>query len=261
MDQTLKDVRVLFLLQMTSRCLALKITITHTCMKQWGESEVQELNWILRNVIKSKSCTIFGNVYSPHGVKTGPQESWGHHKDRSTTDKQELQSFLGRVNYLGQFIKNMAELTANLRLLFRKDVFFSGQRDMKPTSKKLKGSISTDACLMYFNSSKPVILQADASKLGLGDVSYMKTTMESWGPVAYVSKSLTPAETRYANVEREMLAVVWGCIKFHHYLHGRKFLLSVRPQTLGRYTYENTSLMHLPGYRDYCWNCNHMIFL
>ena len=37
-------------------------------------------------------------------------------------------------------------------------------------------------------------------------------------------KLLTPCETRYANIEREMLAVGWGCIKFHHYLYGRKFV-------------------------------------
>ena len=50
MDQTLKCVRVLFLLQMTPRCLAQMTIMTCTCMKQCREPEVQELNWILRNV-------------------------------------------------------------------------------------------------------------------------------------------------------------------------------------------------------------------
>ena len=42
-------------------------------------------------------------------------------------------------------------------------------------------------------------------------------------PVAYASKSLTDAEKRYSNIEHELLAVVFGCIRFHHYLYGRKF--------------------------------------
>ena len=42
-------------------------------------------------------------------------------------------------------------------------------------------------------------------------------------PVAYASKSLTDAEKNYSNIERELLAVVFGCIRFHHYLYGRKF--------------------------------------
>ena len=39
-----KGVRMLLLLQITSRCLALMTTMTQTCMKQWRESEVQESN-------------------------------------------------------------------------------------------------------------------------------------------------------------------------------------------------------------------------
>ena len=87
----------------------------------------------------------------------------------------------------------------------------------------LKDSISSDARMVYLNSSKLVILQVDASKLGLGGVSQE----DNYGkliPVAYASKSLIPAGTRYANIGRELLAVVWGCIKFHHYLYGRKFI-------------------------------------
>ena len=43
-------------------------------------------------------------------------------------------------------------------------------------------------------------------------------------PVACTSISLIPAETRYANIECEMLAVVFGCTKFHHYLYSREFI-------------------------------------
>ena len=72
------------------------------------------------------------------------------------------------VNYSGQYIKNMAELTANLRLLLRKDVLSQWTESHEANFQKLKDSISSDACLMYLNTSKPVILQVDASKLGLG---------------------------------------------------------------------------------------------
>ena len=42
-------------------------------------------------------------------------------------------------------------------------------------------------------------------------------------PVAYASKSLIDAEMRYSNIECKLLAVVFGCIRFHHYLYARKF--------------------------------------
>ena len=84
---------------------------------------------------------------------------------------------------------------------------------MKQTFQKLKESISSDTCLIYFDTSKPVTLQVDASLKGLGACLLQEYSQGRLRPVAYASKSLTSAETRYANIEREMLAVVFGCIK------------------------------------------------
>ena len=116
----------------------------------------------------------------------------------------------------------MAERTANLRLLLRKDVLFLWTESHKANFQKLKDSISSDSCLMSFNSSKPVILQVDASKLGLWGCLLQEDNHGKLRSVSYAFRTLTPAETRYANIEREMLAVVWGCIKFYDYLYGRK---------------------------------------
>ena len=174
--------------------------------------------------IKSKSCTFFGYVYAPQGVKPDPKNVEAIKKMEAPQTKHELKSFLGRVNYLGQYIKNMAEHTANLRLLLRKDVLFQWTESHETSFQNLKDSVSSDAYVMYFNLSKPVILQVDASELGLGGCLLQKDNHGKLRPVAYASKCLTPAETRYANIEREVLAVVWDCNKFHHYLYGRKFV-------------------------------------
>ena len=209
---------------MTSRCLALMKIMTCTYTKQWRESEVQELNWNFeKGVIKSKSCT-FLVMFTPHRVKPDPKKVKAIKMMEAPKTKQELQSFLGMVRYWGQYIKNMAELAINLRLLLTKDVLLQWIDSHVANFQKLKDSISSDACLMYFTSSKPVILQVDASSLGLGGCLLQEDSYGKLRPVAYASKSLTSAETRYANIEREMLAVVLGCIKFHHYLYGRKFV-------------------------------------
>ena len=44
-------------------------------------------------------------------------------------------------------------------------------------------------------------------------------------PIALASKALGPTESPYANIEREFLAVVYSCEKFHTYLYGRKFVV------------------------------------
>ena len=42
-------------------------------------------------------------------------------------------------------------------------------------------------------------------------------------PIAFASKSHTDTETRYANIERELLAIVFACQRFNMYVLGRQF--------------------------------------
>lgn len=82
----------------------------------------------------------------------------------------------------------------------------------------VKDSVSDKVTLTYFNPRKGIILQVDNSLKGLG-----ATLIHENKPVAFASKSLTDVETRYANIERELLVVVYGCEKFHTYLFGHCF--------------------------------------
>ena len=80
-------------------------------------------------------------------------------------------------------------------------------------------------------------------------------------PVAFASKSLTPAETRYANIECKMLDVVFGCIKFQHYLFGSKFICESDHKPLEDIHLKDlkiSAILHL-GYRGYYWKFNPVI--
>ena len=182
----------------------------------------------------------FGNIFTPDGVKADPKKVEAIKKMQAPQTKQELQSFLGMINFLGQFIKNMSELTSNLRSLLKKNTLFQWTKSHETNFLKLKDIITRDSCFMYFNSSKPVTLQVDASQVGLGGVLLQEDNNGRQRPVAFTSKSLSPAEKRYANIEREMLAVVCECIKFHHYLYGRKFICQTDHKPL-----EDIHLKHL----------------
>ena len=45
--------------------------------------------------------------------------------------------------------------------------------------------------------------------------------MQKGKPIAFASKSLSEAETRYANIERDMLAALFGCECIHTYVFGK----------------------------------------
>ncbi|XP_068238306.1 uncharacterized protein [Palaemon carinicauda] len=82
-----------------------------------------------------------------------------------------------------------------------------------------------DICKAYHQIPlTPESHKTDASSTGLGAVLLQYIDGESY-PVAFASKKLLPPETRYAAIERECLAIVWGIKKFEYYLMGRKFLL------------------------------------
>lgn len=44
-------------------------------------------------------------------------------------------------------------------------------------------------------------------------------------PVAYASKALTEVQSRWAQIEKETYAIVWGCERFHQFIYGRKIII------------------------------------
>ncbi len=44
-------------------------------------------------------------------------------------------------------------------------------------------------------------------------------------PIAYISRTLTPAEKNYSQLEKEALAIVFAVKKFHNFIYGRQFLI------------------------------------
>ena len=70
--------------------------------------------------------------------------------------------------------------------------------------------------LRYYNVSKPVTLQVDASQHRLG-----AALLQDHGPIAYASKAFNETQRRYAQIEKELLAVLFGCKRFHQYVYGQ----------------------------------------
>lgn len=83
----------------------------------------------------------------------------------------------------------------------------------------INDAISAETTLAYYDPTEEVTLQADASTTGLG-----ATSLRDGKPIAFANKALTDTESRYANIERELLTVVYGCERFHTYLNGRSFI-------------------------------------
>ncbi|XP_055920525.1 uncharacterized protein K02A2.6-like [Eupeodes corollae] len=85
----------------------------------------------------------------------------------------------------------------------------------------MKDTLAKHSILHVFDPKKQILIQTDASKNGLGCWFFQEGK-----PVAYASKSLTDTETRYAQIEKELLAVVYACEKFKNYIYGYYFTIN-----------------------------------
>ncbi|PIK38375.1 hypothetical protein BSL78_24788 [Apostichopus japonicus] len=131
--------------------------------------------------------------------------------------KKDVERFLGMVTYIAKFIPNLSTVAAPLRQLLCKDVTWHWLENHENAFIQLKKLVTTTPILRYYDVSKPVTLSVDASQSGLGAV-----LLQDDKPVAYASRALTETEKAYAQIEKEMLAVVHGCERFHQYVYGKQ---------------------------------------
>ena len=81
--------------------------------------------------------------------------------------------------------------------------------------------LSSFQVLAHYDPSLPLSLAADASWCGC--VISQQYSDGSERPIAFASRTLTPSEKNYPQIEKEALALVFGVKRFHQYLYGRKF--------------------------------------
>ena len=112
----------------------------------------------------------------------------------------------------------MAEMTCPLRQLLTKDAEFVWDTPQQNAFDKIKDVITQEPgpVLAYFDPRKPITIQSDASKHGLGCV-----LLQDGKPVSFASKSLTPTEVGYAQIEKELYAVLFACKRFHQLVYGK----------------------------------------
>ena len=157
-----------------------------------------------------------GHVISAHGVKPDPSKVSSIKEMTAPQDSDGVRRFLGHINYLAKFIPNCSAESEPLRRLIGvpNNEFVWGE-DQTRVFTRLKELATAEATLQYFQTNEPLIVQTDASTVGLGAV-----LLQHGKPVSYVSRSLTSSEQNYAPIELELLAIVHALQKFDQYVFG-----------------------------------------
>ncbi|XP_060076924.1 uncharacterized protein K02A2.6-like [Ylistrum balloti] len=171
--------------------------------------------------LRLKSVTYLGHVISAEGLKVDPAKIKAIVDMPTPTDKAAIQRLLGMVNYVQKFAPNISQVTTILRNLLKNENEFCWEDSIHGECfEKIKTMLSDTPVLRYFDPGKPITLQCDASEAGLG-----ACLMQDDHPVAYASRALTTTERNYAQIEKELLAVVFGLERFETYVYGKKVLV------------------------------------
>ena len=111
----------------------------------------------------------------------------------------------------------MSTVIHSIRELLKNDVMFCWRKPHEEAFDKIKSILSAEPLLTYYDVAKPVTISCDASQSGLEAL-----LLQDAKPVAYALRALTDAETRYAQIEKELLAVVFAFNRFHQYVYGKE---------------------------------------
>jgi RNase H-like domain found in reverse transcriptase/Reverse transcriptase (RNA-dependent DNA polymerase) len=142
---------------------------------------------------------------------------------------QELQAFLGLLNFYRRFIPAVAAILGPLTDALggspsgKAAVQWSA--DMTAAFEKAKNSLADTALLDHPAATAPISLVTDASATHVGAVLQQRRRGQPWKPLGFFSQKLSAAESRYSAFDRELIAVYSGILHFRHLLEGRPFVI------------------------------------
>ena len=159
------------------------------------------------------SLTFLGHSIDEKGISPDPQKTEAISKMTSPKSTTELRRFMGMVNQLGKFSPRIADLSKPMRELLSSKQAWNWGPAQEESFVKVKAELTTHTVLALYDPKTETKISADASSHGLGAVLLQKHNQE-WRPGAYASRAMSETETRYAQIEKEALAITWACEKF-----------------------------------------------
>lgn len=172
------------------------------------------------------SCEFLGHIISGDGIRPHPDKIKALLDWPTPTTPKNLRSFLGLAHYYRRLIKACSKVTAPLTHLLRKDTPWEWGVEQAAAFQEIKKRASEQPVVRPPDYTLPFIVKTDASDYAIGAVLAQRPPPpDSEYVVAYESRKLSPAETRYPVHERELLAVLHALQVWQHNLKGRHFTI------------------------------------
>ena len=166
-----------------------------------------------------------GYVISAEGLQTNPDKVAAVEKYPIPHNLKELRRFLGMTGWCRRFMPKYSIVASPLYVLTRKDRDYDWCHKCQNAFEKLRDLMSSSEVLVYPDFTKPFVLETDGSGVGIGGVLLQEDDKKKLRPIAYASRTLRDAETRYMATELECLAIIWCLNEFRVYVLGHELLV------------------------------------
>ncbi|XP_053686342.1 uncharacterized protein K02A2.6-like [Sabethes cyaneus] len=181
-------------------------------------SRLEERN-VKLNRSKLKLCQtsvdFYGHVLTDQGLKPDESKISTIRNFPTPSDRKEVHRFVGMINYLSRFIPNLSMNITNLRRLISTSVPWQWTEIEEEEFKRVKNIVSDIGTLRYYNMNLPITIECDASCFGLGAAVFQED-----GVIGYASRTLTATEKNYAQIEKELLVILFACVRFDQLIVG-----------------------------------------
>src|SRR3954465_5049500 len=138
---------------------------------------------------------------------------------KSPSTKKELQSLLGKINFLRRFISNLSGRTQAFSPLLRlKQGRFKWRAEHQEAFEKIKQYLMHPPILSPPNGKKHMRLYISASDNTIGSMLAQEDDDGIERAIYYLSRVLNDAETRYSAIEKLCLCLYFSCIKLNYYI-------------------------------------------
>ncbi|BHF84819.1 hypothetical protein SprV_0902797100 [Sparganum proliferum] len=171
------------------------------------------------------SIKYLGFVFDVSGRHPNPKNIWAIQRMPALENISQLRSFLGLISYFSAFLPSLHDVRTPLNRLLQKDAPWCWSSDCEKAFAQLKSMLSSDLLLTHYDPTLPIVVAVDASNHGVGAVISHTFPDGSEKAITHASRTLTPAEKNYGQIEKEALALVFAVKKFHKLLYGRHFTL------------------------------------
>jgi hypothetical protein len=160
-----------------------------------------------------------GHLCTSEGIRPDPTKIRAIEEYPVPKTVRDIRAFVGLAGYYRRHVPNFAELAKPLTTLTKKEIPFKWTKEQQEAFDMLKQILSTAPLLMYPDFSQPFIVACDASTKAVGAILLQFRDGEE-RPVAYCSRQLNSAESKYSTTELELLAFLFATNQFRCYLNG-----------------------------------------